>query len=150
MSGRQINESIEIDAPPSVVWQVLTDTAVYSEWNPFITQVSGSLEVGSTLSVRMAPAGGRAVTIRPVVTVVDEGRELRWLGRLLVRGVFDGEHRFQVSSLPDGRTQLVQSEQFSGVLVRPLGRMLATTQQAFVSMNVALKARAEERVRLTQ
>jgi hypothetical protein len=58
-----LNSSIDIDAGPERVWQVLTDFAAYREWNPFIVSVDGSAEVGARLTVRMQPVGARAVTL---------------------------------------------------------------------------------------
>ncbi len=77
--------------------------------------------------------------------VAQPTRELRWLGRLLVPGLFDGEHSFQLEPLPGGRTHFVQRERFSGILVRPLGRTLAKTRLGFEQMNSALKSEAEAR-----
>lgn len=48
-------------------------------------QAKGRAEVGGQLSLRMQPVVGSAVTLRPTVVEVIEGRRLRWLGRLLVR-----------------------------------------------------------------
>lgn len=84
------------------------------------------------------------MTFRPCVLVADAGRELRWLGRLLLPGIFDGEHSFLIQPLASGKVLLRQSELFSGVLV-PLfrGSLDRDTKRGFEEMNLALKARAE-------
>jgi uncharacterized protein YndB with AHSA1/START domain len=41
----------EIEAPPDVVWRVLTDFAAYPEWNPFIVRIGGDLTVGQVLDL---------------------------------------------------------------------------------------------------
>jgi len=83
---------------------------------------------------------------RPRVVAVDEARELRWLGRLLLPGVFDGEHRFALHPLAEGRTRFERGERFAGLLV-PLvrGRLDGDTRRGFDEMNAALKARAQSR-----
>jgi hypothetical protein len=48
-------------------------------------QAKGRAEVGRQLSLRMQSVVGSAVTLRPTVEEIIEGRRLRWLGRLLVR-----------------------------------------------------------------
>ena len=91
--------------------------------------------------------GGAAMTFRPTVLVVEPERELRWLGHLLVPGLFDGEHQFEIHSLGPGRVRFVQQERFTGVLVPLFARNLdAHTLPGFNAMNAALKARAEAAV----
>src|ERR1700742_1628720 len=93
---REIQSQIDIDAPPEAVWAVLADTAAYPEWNPFLRRLSGELREGAKLEVEIAPPGARAMTFKPTVLAADEGRELRWLGRLIAPRVFDGEHRLRL------------------------------------------------------
>jgi len=144
-----LQHQLEIDGPPSVVWAVLTDLAAYPDWNPFITRLTGDLRVGSRLHVVIAPPGGRTMTFRPTVLTVRPEHELRWRGRLFLPGLFDGVHAFEVQPLPDDRTRLVQSEQFSGVLVRALRGQLAPTERGFQSMNEALAAEVARRMART-
>ena len=136
-----ITTEIEIDAPPTDVWAALVDLDRYAEWNPFITEAAGEAKVGERLTNRMQPPGERAMTFRPEVTVVEPDATFEWLGRLGVSGVFDGRHRFALTELPDGRTRLVQSEQFSGLLVRLMRKQLdGGTTAGFEAMNEALAA----------
>jgi hypothetical protein len=140
----QLRTEIEIDARPAAVWAVLVDLERHAEWNPFLVQASGEVREGERLRVRLSPPGGRAITMRPRVTVADEARTFEWLGHLGVRGLFDGRHRFDLEPLGDGRTRLVQSETFTGLLVPLLARFLeAKTRAGFVAMNEALRARVE-------
>jgi hypothetical protein len=138
---RQLNAKVDIAAPPARVWEVLTDFAAYPSWNTFITEISGRAAEGERLRVRIAPPGGRSMSFRPSVLRCEEGRELAWLGRTLLPRVVDGEHRFTLEPLGDGRTRFTQSERFSGVLaaLAPVRR----TQRGFEEMNDALRARAE-------
>jgi hypothetical protein len=85
--GKQLHTTIEIDATPLRVWQVLTDFAAYPEWNPFITRASGAARPGERLHLRMQPPGGRGATLRPTVLEADPGRQLRWLGHVLLPGL---------------------------------------------------------------
>jgi hypothetical protein len=142
---RELRREIDIDAPPSVVWAVLTNTGSYPDWNPFIRRVSGDLRERAKLDVRIEPPGGRAMTFKPTVLGVENERELRWLGRFILRGLFDGEHIFRLEALGEGRTRFTQAERFSGILVRAFGSTLDKTELGFEQMNSALKARAEAR-----
>lgn len=139
---RTIETTVEIDAAPEAVWAVLTDTAAYPDWNPFVRSLEGDLRIGARLHVCLQPPGGRAITMRPTVEVFDAPRELRWLGRLGLPRVFDGEHRFTIQSLDGGtRSRFVQAETFRGVLVPFVGSVLRTTRAGFEAMNDALRGR---------
>jgi hypothetical protein len=66
------------------------------------------------------------------------------MGRLLVPGIFDGEHHFKLESLDGRRTRLIQQERFTGLLVPLFAASLDQhTLAGFHLMNKALKARAE-------
>jgi hypothetical protein len=140
---RELTTSVEIDATPARVWEILTDFASYPEWNPFITSASGRPERGADLEIRMQPPGGRGMTFRPRVLEAEPERELRWLGRLFLPGIFDGEHSLRIEPIEDERVRFVQSERFRGVLVPMLGSTLEKTRRGFEAMNEALKRRAE-------
>ena len=141
---KTIAETIDIAAPPEAVWAVLTDLDAYPQWNPFIREASGQVEVGSQLVLRMFPVDGRPMTFRPTVLAAEPGVELRWIGRFILPKVFDGEHRFALTSSDDGGTRVEQSERFSGILVPLTGKLIARTQASFRALNEALKQRAED------
>lgn len=137
-----IDTSIDIAASPARVWEILTDFAAYPQWNPFIVRVAGLPVVGGRLVVTIQPPGRKAMMFRPVVLAATPEVELRWRGRLLMPGLFDGEHLFRLSPA-DGGCRLDHSEVFTGLLAGLLGGTLPATRRGFVAMNEALKARAE-------
>jgi hypothetical protein len=139
---RAISATVDISATPEQVWAVLADLPAYQEWNPFIRSASGQLAEGATLTLRMAPANGRAMTFRPKVLAAQPGVLLRWIGRLVVPGVFDGTHQFALDDL-GGHTRLTQSETFRGILVPFTGKTITQTEEGFRALNQALKQRVE-------
>ncbi len=141
---RGITTEVHIAAPPDRVWAVLRDITAWGAWNPVIRIHAGTAAVGSRLKVEMTPPGMQAMRFTPTVREVQDGRELRWLGRVGLPGIFDGEHRFHLEAEGTG-TRLRHSEEFRGLLV-PLvmrGRMLAATREMFAVFNAKLKARVE-------
>ena len=140
----EIATEISIEATPARVWSVLTDFPSYATWNPFITSIAGQPERGRQLVARIQPKGGKGMTFKPTVLVAQRERELRWRGRFLFPGLFDGEHYFRIEALREGGTRLVHGEKFSGLLVGLAKSSLdGGTRAGFISMNEALKARAE-------
>jgi hypothetical protein len=134
---RELRQEIQIDALPERVWAVLIDFAAYPEWNPFIRRISGEAREGARLEVQIEPPGARATTFKPTVRAVEANRELRWLGRFVLPGVFDGEHRFQIEPMDGDRSRFVQSERFRGLLVGFVKGTLAKTEAGFEQMNVS-------------
>lgn len=134
-----ISSQIEINATPATIWKVLTDTDKYSEWNPFIKKIKGDFVEGTKISAVIGD-----MKFKPMLLTVNKEQELKWVGKLLVKGLFDGEHRFQIVENDNGSCTFVQSERFSGLLVGPFKKKLDTeTLGGFQAMNEALKKRCE-------
>lgn len=139
--AKTIHTSIIIHASADRVWNILTDTDRYPEWNPFIRSIRGELKEGNRITARI-----QKMTFKPMVLVYEKNRTLEWLGSLYIKGLFDGKHRFRITDNVDGSVTFEQSEVFKGILVGLFANMLDNdTQPGFVEMNEALKVRAERR-----
>jgi hypothetical protein len=140
---RELQASIEIDAPAERVWDVLSDLDRYQEWNPFITQAEGEFVEGSRLLIKVRPPGGRQMEFKPTVLEVEPRRSVRWLGRFILPGIFDGEHSLTVAPVGESTARFIQRERFWGVLTAFSGKLFERTQAGFEAMNEALKRRCE-------
>ncbi|MDH3262118.1 MAG: SRPBCC domain-containing protein [Acidimicrobiia bacterium] len=141
---RSIETSIHIDARPARVWEVFSDFERYPDWNPFVASLDGRVALGERIAARLTPPGGKGMTFKPKVMAVEPERELRWLGHLFVPGLFDGEHQFLLEPIEGTGTRFVQREQFRGILVPLLLKMVGeSTRDGFEAMNTALKLRVE-------
>ena len=137
-----LRTEIEIDAPAERVWAVLIDFEKFPDWNPFIRSIHGDAQVGSRLDVLLGASGTRTMRFRPTVKAVVPNRELRWLGRLVLPRLFDGEHIFQIETLGANRVRFVQRERFRGLFVPLLARSLnRDARRGFEEMNRALQKR---------
>ncbi len=147
---KELRTEIEIGAPAERVWQILTDFASYPEWNPFVRSISGEAKEGAQLEVYLQPSGARGMTFRPTVLKAEPSRQFSWLGHLLISGLFDGEHAFEIEQLAENRVRFVQRESFRGLLAPLLLRMVENdTRRGFEEMNAALKSRAEAAAQTT-
>lgn len=141
---KSISTTITIYATPAEVWKVLTDFAQFPNWNPFVKSISGTIQVGEIIEVKLQPPGGKSMTFRPKVLRFEETIEFRWLGHLFIPGIFDGEHYFKLTDNLDGTTAVEHGEHFKGILVGVLQKMLDNqTKAGFEEMNRALKVRVE-------
>ena len=142
---KELYTEIEIDASLEQVWNILTDFSRLPEWNPFMQRASGVVKPGEKIEVLLQPPDGMGMTIKPTLLKVEPQRELRWLGHLLIPGLFDGEHIFSLEPVGDNQVKLVHREKFRGVLVGVILRMVGNnTRRGFEAMNEALKAEAEK------
>ena len=137
--AKQIKTSITIEATKEKVWQILTDFDNYPNWNSFIKSVSGDVKAGNRIQIKL-----QEMTFRPVVLTMHENTELKWLGHLWFKGLFDGEHKFKLTDNGNGTINFEQSENFSGILVKLFSKRLdKDTKNGFEQMNRELKLRTE-------
>ncbi|MDT0575371.1 SRPBCC domain-containing protein [Croceicoccus sp. F390] len=47
------SKTVEIDAPASIVWDILVDMDRYGEWNPFCFEASSTLEMGAPVHMQL-------------------------------------------------------------------------------------------------
>jgi hypothetical protein len=140
----QLKTEILINATPEKVWTILTDFRNYPKWNPFIKSITGDVKVGNSIVARIEPPGASGMTFKPKVLEFEANKEFRWLGHLLIKGLFDGEHKFELIDNGNGTTTFIQSEQFSGILVPLFKSMLnGATKNGFNMMNQKLKELVE-------
>ena len=143
-TSRSIRTEIVIDAPADVVWNILLDHQSYPQWNPFIKTISGSTTPGDNLAVTVQSEGNDPMNFTPVVLVNNTNKEFRWVGKLLVRGIFDGEHYFILEKVNSNQTKFIHGENFTGILSGIfMGMIREDTEGGFKSMNQALKKRSE-------
>lgn len=142
----EIKKEALINATPEKVWSILTDFESYPAWNPFIKSVEGQAKVGTKLTVTIMQSADKGTTFKPKVLTVVPAKELSWLGRLLLPGIFDGEHKFELINNRNGTTTFRQSEKFSGILVPLFKKQLENnTATGFEGMNKKLKELAEKK-----
>lgn len=117
----------------------------HPKWNPFIKSISGEPKTGNKITVSIKPPDGDGMTFKPKILILEQNREFRWKGKLIVNGIFDGEHFFKIESLGDNQTRFIHGEKFSGILVALMGKMLDRTKDGFQLMNESIKKECERK-----
>ena len=138
MALRFIETDIEIDAPADAVWRVLRDLHRWPEWHPFVDRVRGTLDVGKAVVLSKTAGEGRTISVRQVVTTLEEGAEFRLTGRLGLSGLLDNEHRFRVEPIDDEHSRFFHGQAVRGFLVRLMIRRRGeSTYDVFDQINDA-------------
>jgi uncharacterized membrane protein len=135
-------DSVEIDAPPQLVWEVFTDVQRWPEWTESVTSLVGQdgsdLAVGKRFAIKQ-PGMSKLVW---KVTEIDPGSSWTWVQRspgVLVTA------RHWVTAQPGGRTLVRQQLEQRGALGAVVGRMMAKKTRRFLELEAqGLKARSEE------
>lgn len=124
-------------ASPAAVWAVLTQTDRYPDWNPLVSKLKGTLEVGATIRVAIVPLGQ---TFKATIVSHQPNQELVWEGIQGAAWLLKGRHYYRLVPQPNQQTLLEHGEYFTGLLAYCLPSfLLKRMKQAFVDHNNALQ-----------
>jgi uncharacterized membrane protein len=135
-------DSVEIDAPAELVWQVFSDVQRWPEWTASVMSLVGkdgaNLAVGKRFSIKQ-PGMSKLVW---EVTEIDHGSYWTWVQRSPGVRV---SARHWVIPQPSGGTLVRQQLEQRGMLGALVGRMMVKKTKRFLELEAqGLKARSEE------
>lgn len=119
--------SVEIDATPATIWQVLTDARAWESMDNDVTKVEGAFEQGARVTIHVE-GQSRAFPVKvaemapPNAMVLKGGMPL---------GLFKGVRTFTVEAIGDGRSRLTTREEFSGPLLPLIWKTMPDLQPSF-------------------
>jgi hypothetical protein len=141
---KEICTKIQINASPIVVWNIINDFVNYEKWNPFIRRISGNPKEGYEIEILIKPPKSNGIRFKPKILKYDPEKEIRWLGRLWIPKLFDGEHSLTIKKLNENKVLFIQKERFTGLLVPLFKNTFIDTKSGFEMMNEKLKQKAEK------
>ena len=135
-------DSIEIDAPPQVVWDVFSDVERWPEWTASVTSLTGkdgpALAVGRRFAIKQP--GMQKLMWK--VTEIQPGTSWTWVYR--APGVLVTARHY-VTALPGGRTLVRQELDQRGVLGALVAQLTVKRTKRYLAMEArGLKARSEQ------
>lgn len=138
--------TVEIDAPASVVWEVLTDLDNYPSWNPFCIAVESTLEIGAPVNMTLADYSGATETFpytEYVCAVVPE-RLLSWELRPTELSAQAARRDQVIEPIDENRCRYYSTDAFLGEEAHQImADSGAWVKRAFDDTAVALKKRSE-------
>ncbi|MFF2550244.1 SRPBCC family protein [Nocardia sp. NPDC058058] len=138
-----IDNSVEIDAPADLVWQVLTDVAKYGEWNPFVSSCQTTLEPGTPIDMQVQLLGSKPRQQREYIRTHTPGKEFSY-NMKPVPGLLNSLRQHNVIPLEDGRTRYTSHFELNGPLSILVSAVLGgAMRKGFGGMTDGLKQRAE-------
>lgn len=141
-----IEHSIEFSATPEEAWAVLMDASAYAEWNPYLLELRGTVEVGNSIEISIVQENwDEPMRLTQTVIALDPPRYFHWRGQLPPAGLFQTDHSFRIEPITDDRIRFVQREEFRGKIAEFLDEEARKfTERAFASMDEALARRVAE------
>ena len=135
----KIEHRIGVRAPPSAVWEILSDLEGWSRWNPLYPRASGKLAIGARLSLTLALPNAKPEDISPVLVDWVPDMQLVWRLRLM-GGLITTTRYMEIEPLDEGRAAVFShGEVFDGPVAVFMPKALRKTiKSGFVAMSEAL------------
>jgi len=143
---QEVKTEIEISAPPSKVWSIISGINNWQEWSPIIKESHGTASVGSELTITMIgkEKGKDGPKYNPIITELEEPNYFRWRAHMLTGFIFTNYKIFELEETSSG-TRLTHTESFKGLLAPIFCRQMEKGVPPMLnSMNKALKDLAEK------
>ena len=134
--------STRIDAPPSLVWGMLTDLGGWRDWDSGVDRVEGRIALGERVTVHATMIRSRPW--RATVTEVRPEEGMRWHVGLPL-GLAAIDRTYHLDPQDDGGTVLTVREHSTGPLAFLLDRRTPDLNPSFRQFCAGLKALAERR-----
>ncbi|MEV6773450.1 SRPBCC domain-containing protein [Nocardia sp. NPDC051030] len=143
-----IDNTVEIEAPAELVWQVLTDVDNYGEWNPFVPECKTTLEPGTPIDMQVRLVGPKPRAQREYIKTHTPGSEFSYGMKPAPLGLLSSIRQHTLTPLGDGRTRYESHFQLNGPLSVVVGGLMSKAlHKGFNGMTDGLKQRAETLVR---
>jgi hypothetical protein len=137
---RHFETSTTIDAAPKRVWDVLADTARWSDWDSGVLGVEGEAGEGNSIKIRSELNPKRSYPVK--VIEFERPRRMAWRGGVPL-GLFTGIRSYTLTPEGEGRTRFDMREEFSGPLLPLIWRTMPDMTDSFRQFATGLKQRAE-------
>lgn len=135
-------DAIEIDAPPTLVWQVFSDVESWPEWTASVTRLSAVDGPGLAVGKRFEIKQPRLPKLLWEVTAVEGGASWTWEQRS-PGGRTIASH--EVIAQPGGRTLVRQRLDQQGPIGELVARLMRGTTKRYLELEAnGLKARSEQ------
>lgn len=130
----------DIHASPEKIWGLLTDASGYSDWNPAVINIEGTIAQGEKIKLRSIVNPKRDFKLK--VDQVDPPRRMVWWDGMPL-GLFKGVREFTLTPGTDGVTTFFMEEVYSGLLAPLITKSIPDMTESFQQFADGLKRAAE-------
>lgn len=129
-----------INADADKVWEILTDSSSYHDWNKSVEKVEGIIALGNKIKVfsKISPERAFPVMVQELVP----SKKMVWRGGIPF-GLFKGVRTFTLTGGNKGYVEFRMQEVFSGLMSPLIVRSMPDLTESFEQFATSLKAKAE-------
>ena len=137
---------VDIDAPAAIVWEVLTDLASYSLWNPMCVRAESALTIGAPIHMVLVNYAnpGTLVPVVEYICAFEPKRLLSWEAPWLEEWPYPARRDQVIETLGPDRCRYFSTDAFLGETGVHVMRFAGDwVKRGFDDTARALKMRAE-------
>lgn len=140
------SDPVEIEAPASVVWQVLVDMPRYNEWNPYCVRAESTLEMGAPVNMTLVDYvnPGHVGPWCEYICAVEPEHLLSWQYHPTPDFPYEARRDQVITPLGPERCRYISTDAFTGENAQHVMTFVQVwVKRAFDDTARALKQRAE-------
>jgi hypothetical protein len=130
---------INIQAPPSRIWKLLTSAADFPSWNSTVQSIEGKIALGETIKLKATIAPNRTFTLK-VSEFAPDTRMVWRDGNFM----FSGVRTYALTPKNNSSTDFYMAELYSGLMLPLIAGSLPDFGPTFEQYAVDLKKAAEK------
>ncbi len=132
--------AINIKAPPSRIWALLTNAQDFPRWNSTVKGIEGNIASGEKIKLRATIAPERIFNL----AISEFVSEKRLVWRDGMAPMFTGVRTFTLTPKTDGSTDFSMAEVYSGIMLPMIAGSLPDFRPTFEQYASDLKREAEQ------
>lgn len=137
------SETLTINAPAELVWDVIVDFANYHQWNAFCPEASGELVLGAPLTMQVDLGAGLQEQVE-FITVIDAPHRIVWSMENKPGDPICADRSQIITPIDEHSCTYVSIDEFSGDMVPPMMEAMGeAVERGFNICAQGLKAHAE-------
>lgn len=137
-----IEHNFEVDAPPGLVWEVITDFDRYGEWNPFVRECRSTLKPGDPIHMKVQIGNGTRWQ-EEIVSEYREGEGFAYRMKPLPLGALSSWRTHRIEAAGAGRSRYYSRFQLDGWLAPVVRALLGgKLETGFTGMSEGVRDRA--------
>lgn len=122
---KEITTEMALDAPAERIWELLSDFALYPEWNPLFTKAVGPTGAGDSFELMVELPGVGPFTVQPTMLVAERESRLCWQSSMFCQAVLGWKFSYELKPISNERLRFIQRSEFGGVLAPLFGFAMA-------------------------